>query len=419
MTYTGTSIVDYLKSIGKPSDYASRAALAKQSGISNYTGSAEQNKQLLGLLNKPSPTPVPPAKNPIVPPVPPVPPVPTPPLPSAKDSLKFKSGLSDSQKKQLQSRLDAINSGSPISQTDIDNFNYGLGTSWKTYVPADKQVVSSNPKKPDPIVPPGEEKKPMVFDDKTFSDYPAELKNTDIWKNSSAYDKLMLYTTFKAKEVQDPLIQKKMMEALGTAMESLDPYYKMKTRMANDAIERSAITINQDYASKIKSNEEKIRQTEEDLLAGREYLTLEQQAEMGNQLREFKNNLYSLRQNAAESGLAFSSPRETAEQQLNEQQAGLAESTTRKFNKSQTDLANAAARDTLALQQNAKDLERGRSESLTDLSRKGEELLGSTAMPQIPGVTLLGGIQGTQEAEKQAKALNYGTTIQEVYKENI
>ena len=53
MAYQGTSIVDYLKSVGKSSDYSSRSTLAQEQGISNYTGTAEQNTQLLGKLNQP------------------------------------------------------------------------------------------------------------------------------------------------------------------------------------------------------------------------------------------------------------------------------------------------------------------------------------------------------------------------------
>jgi len=49
-TYKGPSIVDYLSSIGKPSDYTSRANLAQQMGIQGYTGTAEQNTQLLNTL---------------------------------------------------------------------------------------------------------------------------------------------------------------------------------------------------------------------------------------------------------------------------------------------------------------------------------------------------------------------------------
>lgn len=48
--YTGPSIVDYLASIGQPSDFATRQKLAQQMGIQNYTGTAEQNTQLLNAM---------------------------------------------------------------------------------------------------------------------------------------------------------------------------------------------------------------------------------------------------------------------------------------------------------------------------------------------------------------------------------
>lgn len=48
--YTGNSIVDYLNSIGKPSDFSSRCSYAKQYGISNYTGTAAQNTALLNAM---------------------------------------------------------------------------------------------------------------------------------------------------------------------------------------------------------------------------------------------------------------------------------------------------------------------------------------------------------------------------------
>lgn len=56
--YSGGSIVDYLKSTGQASDMTSRKALAAKYGINNYSGTAEQNTQLLGMLRggqKPAP----------------------------------------------------------------------------------------------------------------------------------------------------------------------------------------------------------------------------------------------------------------------------------------------------------------------------------------------------------------------------
>jgi len=48
--YTGNSIVDYLGSTGAASDFNSRSQLAAQNGITNYTGTADQNLSLLGKL---------------------------------------------------------------------------------------------------------------------------------------------------------------------------------------------------------------------------------------------------------------------------------------------------------------------------------------------------------------------------------
>lgn len=48
--YEGNSIVDYLNSIGKASDFASRRIYAKQYGISGYSGTADQNLKLLQMI---------------------------------------------------------------------------------------------------------------------------------------------------------------------------------------------------------------------------------------------------------------------------------------------------------------------------------------------------------------------------------
>ena len=47
------SIVDYLKSHDLPSDFVSRKIIAERHGISPYSGTADQNIQLLALLRDP------------------------------------------------------------------------------------------------------------------------------------------------------------------------------------------------------------------------------------------------------------------------------------------------------------------------------------------------------------------------------
>ncbi len=62
----GVSIVDFLKSQGQPSDFNSRAILARDAGIQNFIGTAEQNTELLGILRDET-APVAPAGGPAVP----------------------------------------------------------------------------------------------------------------------------------------------------------------------------------------------------------------------------------------------------------------------------------------------------------------------------------------------------------------
>lgn len=53
-TYSGPSIVDYLNSVGKDSSFAARKKLATDYGIQNYSGTAQQNTQLLNMLRNPA-----------------------------------------------------------------------------------------------------------------------------------------------------------------------------------------------------------------------------------------------------------------------------------------------------------------------------------------------------------------------------
>ena len=49
-TGTSTSIVDALKAVGVDSSFANRNSIAGKNGISNYSGTAEQNEKILALL---------------------------------------------------------------------------------------------------------------------------------------------------------------------------------------------------------------------------------------------------------------------------------------------------------------------------------------------------------------------------------
>ena len=123
--YTGPSIVDYLKSVGQPSDFAHRAALAQQQGIANYTGSADQNTQLLNILrggggttSAPPPATTPPATQP---------PIALPENPPAESGVlpfpKSQADMEDYQRRQQAGEIyfdgKDWRQGTPAGGTDI------------------------------------------------------------------------------------------------------------------------------------------------------------------------------------------------------------------------------------------------------------------------------------------------------------
>ena len=52
MTPDSDSLVDYLKSQGVRSDFEARKHIAEKYGIPHYTGTAQENIQLLGILHE-------------------------------------------------------------------------------------------------------------------------------------------------------------------------------------------------------------------------------------------------------------------------------------------------------------------------------------------------------------------------------
>jgi len=317
-------------------------------------------------------------------------------------TLQFKSGLSDKQKTQLQNRLDAIKGGSPITQTDIDNFNYGLGSSWKSYLPSDKQVIQKQET--------SQNQETSQQTSQITDNLPEEVKQSTSYNSLTEDQKSLVglaYTSMKASSEEE---KAKSQLALDEAIKIADPYIKEQIRITQDEIQRAVGKIENDYESNRKQIEDRIKGLQEDLTFNREYLSLEQQSELANQLKTYKNNLYNLQQNAAESGLAFSSPRATAEDQLRTEQQGLAESTNRQYNKAVRDLQLGTERDTKTLQQNVSDLERQKKENLTNIQRQGEATLGSDKSG-VSGITPLGGLTGTMDMKKAEFVTNWVNTL--------
>lgn len=129
--YNNPSLVDYLNAGGKASDFQSREQLAKNAGINNYTGTAEQNTQLLNLLRSPSASPV---MKTMVDELNNV-------AKSGKMTANEQSGLNNLQTKQDEITTAAANARSALERRDYTSMDYWTSKANAAKADYEKQIT--------------------------------------------------------------------------------------------------------------------------------------------------------------------------------------------------------------------------------------------------------------------------------------
>lgn len=238
-----------------------------------------------------------------------------------------------------------------------------------------------------------------------FFDLPDEIKNSSEFKALDDQQKEFMYFTYKSLTATNDAEKLDAIDALNEAKKFADPYFKEQIRIAEDEIVRSIKSKELSMKLGVERSEQRIKELNEDLTFNRGQLNIEEQAELSRQLKENQINLLNLQQNAAESGLAFSSPRQEAESSLVDTQQGIRESTQRQFNRQRRELETSASRQIAGLGENISDIGRLGAEDLTSLQRSAEKFLGSKESPGVSGITPLGGITGSLNESKQSQIL--------------
>ena len=273
MAYTGNSIVDYLKSIGVDSSFAARARYAANYGIKNYTGTAEQNLKLLSLMRAnngataPQATPAPA----------PAPAAPTPQdllnaLPEAiKNSDDFKS-LSPDLQLGLAKYYNVLSQGNDKAIQD-----------WNNTLEVAKQQA-------DPYF-------------KNLLNIATDQLQRDIATYQNRYN-----TDIQSIDNQI----RKLLDDLNTGKRRYDEEFQ--EQLASLQLNREEAKGTFEY--EISKLNTRIQQLQEDLERNKEYLTLEQQAALSDQLRNYKKQVDNMRETMAQRGLSESTIKEEAKKEL-------------------------------------------------------------------------------------------------------
>lgn len=273
MAYTGNSIVDYLKSIGVDSSYAARAKYAANYGIKNYTGTAAQNTQLLNLMRanngatapKAAPAPAPAPKQPTDQDL-------LNALPAAiKNSDDFKN-LSRDLQLGLAKYYNVLSQGNDKALKD-----------WNDTLEVAKQQAEP------------------YF--KNLLNIATDQLKRDIANLQNSYN-----PTIQGIDAQIS----KLLDDLNTGKRRYDEEFQ--EQLASLQLDRETAKGTLDY--NINQLDTRIKQLQEDLTRNKEYLTLEQQAALSDQLRNYKKQVDNMRETMAQRGLSESTIKEEAKKEL-------------------------------------------------------------------------------------------------------
>ena len=269
------------------------------------------------------------------------------------------------------------------------DLSYWQGQGWSTTKPVASESPSS------PAAPVTDITAPVVT---------AEFKDTDAYKALPQEMKAYVDLSYNLIQFGGEAEAQLFANAIKQAQAVADPYYKTQLALAKAETLGSIAKTNNDY----ETRSEIIRRTRDELLAdvsaNKEFLSLEQQAEISRTARAYDEDLLSIADEAAEKGLTFATgarSRAIAEERRGTQYADVVESSGRRFNIQKRELELKASRGDVDAQKQLEALSRDRGFILKDIGRKAEEVLGSANLPGSKGYVPTGGTLGEIEEKKR------------------
>ena len=230
--------------------------------------------------------------------------------------------------------------------------------------------------------------------------------NSDGYKALPADQQAVARSVFNSVASNDTDTAAQLSAALNKAKEFADPYFKAQISIALDTLVRGFTEAD----NKLQFDETSLNQKLSDLrditATSKEFLTLDQQAELKKLEQTYTTQLETVQNDLSAAGFGDSSRRTKTENLLSTTKGDLVESTNRAFaqnmNKLNTNL-NINERDTAQEIERLKQITAGNK---TDLGRKVEGLIGSENLPNTAGYNPLGGVTGSQQQDYYKDVIN-------------
>ena len=203
----------------------------------------------------------------------------------------------------------------------------------------------------------------------------------------------------------------RLKEGFEVAYKTSDAFFQQQIRLFTDEIERSFVNLEDQLAYGEAQLQKRLGDLQESVEANKDYLSFQQQQQLGQLARQYDLQLKDTRQQMAQSGFTQSTRRAEAEQILEETTGELKESTQRQF-AYQTGLLERQLSQTQGdVQMETERLRELAQSGRLDLAAQAEKQLGTAGASGIPqiaqsGYTPTGGIVGEVEKKKYKDILN-------------
>jgi len=232
---------------------------------------------------------------------------------------------------------------------------------------------------------------------------------TAAFKNSAAYKALspelrelvdLGFSSFTGTEAQ----QGAFSDALTQAQALADPYAKSQLALFKAEYGTAIAKTTSDFNTQREILDRTRNELAQDLASGKEFLSLENQADMAKTLRGYDEDLLTIADQAAEKGITFATgarSRALAEERRVTQFQDVVQSSSRRFNFQQKELELKAARGDTSAAKQLEALATKRGFDIESIGQAAEKVLGSTGVPATEGFTPVGGALGSIEQERR------------------
>lgn len=226
-------------------------------------------------------------------------------------------------------------------------------------------------------------------------------KDTPQYQALSTWEKQLADLQYQVSTKSSEYTKQQLKDALAAAKKDSDPYMRGIIRMAEEDVSLAIAQETGDYESHLKTLEQNIKETEEDLANNREFMTLEHQRSMAQQLRDYKRSSGQMKMRIAEQGLGDSTFGKQEQTYAEQTQEGIVEGQTARFEKGIRDLEVGAQRQISRTQQGIEDLTRTHQNRVSQIGLGAERTLGSErASSLVGGYEAVGGVGGTLEEQR-------------------